>query len=550
MIFCALVYINKGLGEKMAKAKEVKFYNNRYMGSLDETSCNQLERLLELDSRNEGLRDLHRIIVNLPDNVVSEIIAIKDNDINAILPDYDTPVGALKEYQQIGVALLYIAKTAILGDSVGLGKTVESAGLIQFLKAERASQPNAKPFRFLMLTEKNLVNQVRSEMVKFTGDYVDLVSSGEEKVMKKFLERHPFHEPLSTSICGTHALLTTPTFLSWVEQCRTQGHGFPFDLLVVDESSCLGNTKTQIVDGFKAISKYFSRIVFLNATPFETKLDIFYTQLNLLDPTMLPTQTAFKKEYCLMDYTGMFPRPTGKYKNTEDFRHKIGYRYFARSRKDKGGTMEGCKGRILFSPLSAVQKEWMQKTQMYRMVYDCPTALDPNIPFNEQTVPKLQSLMYLLEHECADFDTLLFFVYYKEAQALLSQWLTSKGISNRVLNGDTESDERQQIIKDFKEQSYRVLITNVQRGLNFNNCPCCIFYSYDPNPSKMIQFEGRITRDFDIKDKSIYLLCSMGKESKRLNDVIKERTKSTMETSSTDFSVILDLLLNTGGENS
>ncbi len=42
----------------------------------------------------------------------------------------------------------------------------------------------------------------------------------------------------------------------------------------------------------------------------------------------------------------------------------------------------------------------------------------------------------------------------------------------------------------------------------------------------------------------------MGKESKRLNDVIKERTKSTMETSSTDFSVILDLLLNTGGENS
>ena len=118
-----------------------------------------------------------------------------------------------------------------------------------------------------------------------------------------------------------------------------------------------------------------------------------------------------------------------------------------------------------------------------------------------------------------------------------------------MLNGDTETEERTKIIKDFQEQSFRVLITNVQRGLNFKDCPCCIFYSYDPNPSKMIQFEGRITRDLHIAGKSIYLLCSEGKEAKRLKDVITDRTKSTMETSSTDFSVILDLLMNTNGEN-
>ena len=117
-----------------------------------------------------------------------------------------------------------------------------------------------------------------------------------------------------------------------------------------------------------------------------------------------------------------------------------------------------------------------------------------------------------------------------------------------MLNGDTETEERSRIITDFKEQSYRILITNVQRGLNFKDCPCCIFYSYDPNPSKMIQFEGRITRTLNIDDKSIYLLCSEGKEAKRLKDVITDRTKSTMETSSTDFSVILDLLMNTNGD--
>ena len=533
----------------MAKqAKVVKFYKERYQGCLTDKDCDTLEYLIETDKCNGYLQDFTHLIYNLSDNVVKEIIEIRDTDIDALLPDYEKPVGTLREYQTTGVGFLYFAKTCILGDSVGLGKTVETAGLIRLLQKVRNDEGNTTPIRYLLLTEKNLVRQVRTEMVKFTGEYADIVTSGDEKAIKKFLSRHPFNEPLSTNICGTHALLTTPAFLSWIEQCRTQGKGFPFDLLVIDESSCLGNTKTQIVTGFKAISKYFERIIFLNATPFETKLDIFYTQLSLLDPTLLPTKTDFTNEYCIIDYTGMFPRPTGKYKNTELFRQRIGYKYFARTRREKGGSMTGCGGRIRYSPLSPIQKEWMQKTQMYRMVYDCPTALDPNIPFNEETVPKLKSLLDLLENECADFDTILFFVYYKEAQELISKWLKTHGISNRVLNGDTETEERSRIITDFKEQSYRILITNVQRGLNFKDCPCCIFYSYDPNPSKMIQFEGRITRTLNIDDKSIYLLCSEGKEAKRLKDVITDRTKSTMETSSTDFSVILDLLMNTNGD--
>ena len=532
------------------QAKVVKFYHERYQGSLTEDECEKLEQVFDIEEnqRETGFADLSHLIVNMHDSDVAMIIEAKDADINAMLPDFERPIGTLKEYQTTGVGFLYFAKTAILGDSVGLGKTVETAGLVRLLTKEKAAKQPNRPFRFLLLTEKNLVTQVRTEMIKFTGEYVDIVQSGDEKMIKRFLERHPYNEPLSSSICGTHALLTTSAFLSWVEQCRTLGDGFPFDLLVIDESSCLGNTKTQIVTGYKALAKYFNRIVFLNATPFETKLDIFYTQLSLLDPTLLPTKTDFTKEYCIMDYTGMFPRPTGKYKNTELFRKRIGYKYFARTRKDNGGVMKDCKGQIIYSPLSAIQKEWMQKTQMYRMVYDCPTALDPNIPFNEETVPKLQSLKELLEGPCADFDTILFFVYYKEAQALLSQWLKEQGYSNRVLNGDTEAEDRAKIIKDFQEQSYRILVTNVQRGLNFNACPCCIFYSYDPNPSKMIQFEGRITRELNIVGKRIYLLCSEGKETKRLKDVIKDRTKSTMETSSTDFSIILDLLVNTTGE--
>ena len=533
----------------MAKApKEVHYYNERYKGNLTDEECNKLEQILYINEHQKetGLADLRHLICNMQSADVKAMIEVLDEDLNAMIPDFEKPTGTLKEYQTTGVGFLYFAKKAILGDSVGLGKTVQTAGLIKLLEKVQAVQNPGKPIRYLLLTEKNLVNQVREELVRFTGEYADVCRSGLEKDINKFLARHPYDEPLNYSVCGTHALLTTPAFLSWIEQCRTQGKGFPFDLLIIDESSCLGNKKTQIVEGYQSIAKYFDRIVFLNATPFETKLDIFFTQLNLLDPTMMPTKTAFENEYCVKDYRGMFPRLTGKYKNTDLFKKRIGYRYFARTRRDNGATMTNCQGDIIYSPLSAIQKEWMSKTMMYRMVYDCPTALDPNIPFNEETVPKLKSLLDLLENQCAEFDTILFFVHYKEAQEFLSKWLKSKGYSNRILNGDTESEERMQIIEDFKMQSFRVLITNVQRGLNFNSCPCCIFYSYDPNPSKMIQFEGRITRDFNIDNKHTYLLCSEGKEAKKLRDVITDRTKSTMATSSTDFSIILDLLVNEG----
>ena len=59
----------------------------------------------------------------------------------------------------------------------------------------------------------------------------------------------------------------------------------------------------------------------------------------------------------------------------------------------------------------------------------------------------------------------------------------------------------------------------------------------------MIQFEGRTTRSFDIIGKTVYVLCSLGREKKALDDVVKQRAKATADMTNTDLSVIMDLLL-------
>ncbi len=520
----------------------VEYYNERYKGSLQTDTCDELEHILKLrETKGACEADLLHIIYDMADNDVEDMITSYE-EFDYTEKNYPRPFGTLRNEQTLGVAYLYHAKDCILGDSVGLGKTVQVAGLVNLLRME-TRQKEEREFRYLLVTEKSLVEQVRRELVKFTGEFVSCCPSGEADVVSRFVSNNAIDTEQEFSVVGTHGLLSNAQFLGWLEQCRRGACGFPFDMIIVDESSPLGGkTTNNIVKGYKAIGKYFKRHVFLNATPFETKVEIFYNQLSLLDKTMLPVKTAFQKQYCVYDYTGMYPKTSGKYKNQSKFKHLIGYRYLARTRKELGAVSENNKGGILLSPLSPIQKAWLKRTQLNRMVYDCPCALDSSIEFDEEHVPKLTSIRQLLETEVKKGEPVLIFVHYKEAQAQLSKWLDKLGYTNRVLNGATKTKDRGEIVEGFKKGEYQVLLTNVQKGLNFGGCNFCIFYSFDPNPSRMIQFEGRTTRQFDIRNKQVYILCSEGKEYKTLVDVVKQRAVSTDEMTNTDLSLVMQLL--------
>lgn len=522
----------------MGRAKIVMYRNHRYKGSLSDSQCDQLEQVIKVDEENGYFQDLRHLIYNLSESDTQLVIDSMEYD--GVTPSgINRKHGTLSDMQTTGVAFMYIAGNCIIGDSVGLGKTCEAAGLIRMLSDEYAKE--GKKFRYLMLTEKTLIEQTRFKMIKFTGEYVHMLE-GDKKSCDNFVGWYPYAQNLNHSIVGSHTLFNQAIFIKWLAECQSAGC-FPFDLLIVDESSVLGNLSSGITKNAQALMPYFKRKIFLNATPFETKLDTFYSQLSLLDGELLPTKTNFQKEYVVYDYRGAFPKPSGKYKNAAEFRRLVGYRYFARTRKEKGAVMEGCTGKVVVSPLSKAQKECLRKTMIPQMVFDCPSAIDPEIVFCMDNVPKLQSIYQLLKEDCADADTVLIFVNYREAQECLSKWLTYNGYSNRILCGETKDADRSRIINGFKNNEFRVLLTNVQKGLDFGNCDYCIFYSFDPNPSKMVQFEGRITRSFDIINKHIMLLCSEGRELDRLNEVIKARAKASSEFTKTDLSCIMSLLL-------
>ena len=521
----------------MGKAKEVVYFGNRLRGKLlSEEICRKLEMLRQVDRDKNYVADLKNIIYDLSPSDVDIVKQLQTNEAIGV----DIRKGELTNLQTVGVAYMYFAKNLVLGDSVGLGKTVEVCGLCNLLEVERAKE--GYEFRFLYLTSKNLLSQAQDEFIRFTANYVETLE-GYAKPINNFYNDNINY--IKHSVVGAHSLINSEKFQEFLVEYERRNGCSPFDLLIVDESGdILTNSTTKTYKNAQVMREMFERVILLNATPFEKDLRMFYNQIHLVDETLLPTKSAFSKEFEIMSYAGAYPVFSGKYKNQDKFREMVGYRYLARTRKSSGAKMVDCTAEVKITPLSSEQKELLKKTSMPQMVYDCPSYFGLGVPSDEYTTPKLHALMQLITKEWADVPSILIYSRYKEAQACIQETLSNYNIESWVLNGESSQAERENIINGFKLGLIRVLITNVQKGLNFGNCNHCIFYSYDPNPNKMVQLEGRITRSYDIINKHVVLLLSQGKELKSFKSVIADRAKASDVFAGSDFSCVLSILLN------
>lgn len=522
----------------MSRKKELVYQNGRYAGKyLDEKTCRKLETLLRISEDNGCIEDLKNCIYDLPK---SSIDWVRDSKVDEFV---DLPLGELTDLQTVGVAYMYFAKRLILGDSVGLGKTVEVAGLCNLIEQEYKKK--GYEFRFLFLTGKTLVSEIRDKMIKFTGKYVEDLY-GEKAYVEKFIDEN--WEELKYSVVGAHSLLKNVQFQQYVMQYESNTGSAPFDILIIDEAGdVLTNTNTQNYKSGVILSKYFDRVVLLNATPFEKELRQFYAQLSFIDDSFLPCKTEFSKEYEVMKWGRSYPVFSGEYKNADKFRNLIAYRYLARTRKLVEAVMRDCTADVFVSELSPEQKMLIKSCSMSQMVYDCPSYFNItgyNICTNIDTTPKLRDLVALLDGKLKNERSILIYTRYREAQSAIYTELNSRGYSVGVLNGSSSIKTRNNITNRFKLGDLQVLVTNVQKGLDFGDCNHCIFYDYDPNPNKMVQFEGRMTRQQDIINKHVYLLVSDGKELKTLQGIVKDRAKASDLFAGSDYSCVLSLLLN------
>ena len=139
----------------MGRRKEVKYYGNHLIGDyLTERQAQMLLKLQQVSEGQGGIEELRHMADELTDEQVDEIIEARDSDV--VAPE-DRKQGTLTDLQTVGVSFMYVSKRMILGDSVGMGKTVQVSSLIKYLTMK--AEEKGFSLNVLYLTEKNLTRQ-------------------------------------------------------------------------------------------------------------------------------------------------------------------------------------------------------------------------------------------------------------------------------------------------------------------------------------------------------------------------------------------------------
>lgn len=483
-----------------------------------------------LSMRNaECIDSLKHMIFNFPPELVMRSIEegksirtiVKEENIDIQKEGY---IGELRNYQTTGTGFMYMSPRSIIGDGVGLGKTVEISALLNILKQRQ--QMN----RFLMAVESSASGQTLAELIKYTGMMIVYLPST-KKEMLKVIDETDWN--IVDGIVIKHSAIISDTLNKWIGLNTPEGGNKCnlFDTFILDESSVVKNNKTKIYNYLVNICQLCRRVHFMNATIFETNIMDIYYQIDIVDSNILPAKTRIEKEFSVYKRSkGFWTRDeSGKpkqkfsweragYKNQEEFKSRLRLVYFARCKADIGLDRPNVYKIYEVDPTRDQQLALMENR--YNEVLNCPSLIpELGIPMNRKNVPKLDKLCELIENDFADSKVMIY-CFNIEAQEAIAEEMRNIGRNPLILNGQDKSKDKDinriKIMNEFNTGSCDVIITNIMRSLNLYNGDACIIYSLVSNPSKQTQIAGRIDRNVDDKTKTFVLLLYRGTDEEKL----------------------------------
>ncbi len=183
----------------------------------------------------------------------------------------------------------------LLCDEVGLGKTIEAGMALKELRARGSAQ------RVLIIVPPNLIRQWQFEMkTKFNESFAVLNTATVRFLEGQGYADNPFvHPEFSDSVlCSAHWIANP----KWAKLCSE----VDWDLVILDEAhharsrrygSRVTTTRLYRLVRDLAPPEHVARrgMLFLTATPMQLDAHELYSLVELLDPTLFPSEEAFEK---------------------------------------------------------------------------------------------------------------------------------------------------------------------------------------------------------------------------------------------------------------
>lgn len=437
-------------------------------------------------------------------------------------------------YQKRGILTMLARERMVLGDDVGLGKTLQSVVAFSYLKAQN---PILKAVVFTEL----------ATLYQWEREFNDLTPELKTKVVTASLfpdvgsRKNAFTQPYDVLITNYHSIYR---HLSDILD------GAGEFVIFADEPTFFKNPSAKVYPLIETLSQAASRVYGLTGTLIENKLDDAWGILGALLPGRL------SKDYFFGNFTtrvlvrvnkSRYAWQTLGYHNLDGFRELIEPVYYGRLQTDpevqqalpecidvdlpvRMGSPQSSKtqeavNRILeMADGELCEIEAITAITRAQQIVDMPSVLDFAIPS-----AKMEALQTLLEGTLSNKSVVVFSKFAKVIDKI-EVVLSGLGIENVRITGSETDVQREYAKNRFQCGLARViLITKAGlRGINLQTGECIIWFDLPWNHSLYRQGVGRLKRTGS-QHKSILsyrLLAQMSTGEKTIDNYILDMIRS------------------------
>ena len=426
---------------------------------------------------------------------------------------------AFRSFQQEGIEFLESTDyNAILADDVGLGKTIQTMGLIHY------NFNDLKPC--LYVVKSTLKYQFLTEHMKWVragwnGQRIPIiVKNGDFKF-----------------IPGLNFYIISMDLLS-SENIQEGIKIFGFKLIVLDEFHSFKNLETKRTQGMLEVVKHIPHRIFLSATPVLNRATEYFPALSVLDPEEFNDFKSFRSKWVQYNY------------KTNSWGGILPYMQAAWEKRTSKYILRRLKEDILddlpsFARyMQFVTSEDSQFIRAYKKeqanLWDFIEQGYYAGEINPQQhilaiIARLRHLVGIAKAAyCIDLleefldngkdEKIAIGVHHRAVAAILTAALTRRGTVPVTITGTMTPEQRHTAVLAFENTSNRVLIASTQaagEGLNLQCCSRAILLERQWNPAREKQFEGRFHRMGQTKPVEVIYLLIKGSIDEWMHQLVE-----------------------------
>lgn len=419
-----------------------------------------------------------------------------------------------RNYQLSGMERLWrrvaspkrLVRGQILKDDVGLGKTIQMAGIIARMVEEGQASPK-RPV--VVVSSPSMVGQWHDELRRFVPalDAPTLVSP----VLGDRDSRLYRLRPGATVYVTHHQMLRLPQYATQIASLFGRCSG-----VILDESSAFANYESQTTIWARKLCREVPFVIATNATPIENKLSDTFGQMSVADEPILGSFACFAPRY--LKINPRYGTEVGT-QNLEELRLRLAGSWFGRRHEDVGSEIPAVISEVRSVTLGKQQaRVYTAATEGFVTNSDTGAvglaqlaAVERAALASDFTNPKAESaklddLAELLDGDLAGHRVLVF-SKYRQCIVFAEQRL--KRFGPYVIHGKVPLAKRDDIRRRFCMSGGfgRVLLGTeaMAKGLNLQDATVVVNLDLPWNHGKLRQRVGRIAR-IGQKSKSVLVI--------------------------------------------